>query len=426
MFSVLSNATGINFVLDKDLPPEQRVSIFVKQVTLERALALLLETNQLGMKIVNDNTVLVYSNTPQKIREYQNLMVKTFYLANSDSKQVVNMVRTILKIKDVFVDERLNLLVIRAAPETLQLVEKLIAAQDLPEPEVLLEVSVVEVKRSRLLDLGIQYPSQFGVVNPAPALPLTLAALRNLTGPFGSASVSVSPSPTVNVRSGISDANLLANPRIRVRNREKAKIHIGERVPVITASSNQTNPGFISETVQYVDAGIKLEVEPNIYLDGDVAIRISLEVSSIGEKTKTANGSEVYRMGTRSASTMLRLKDGETQLLAGLINDEDRSATSGLPGLAELPLLGRLFSSQQDERQKTEIVLSITPHLVRNIVRPGADVTQFWSGTEDNVGYGGEMPSSPMMMEIPAIPAPPPDNLAPPDMPGMMQAPDAL
>lgn len=414
VFSILSNTTKINFFIDKDLRSEQKISIFVKQVTLDRALSLLLEANQLAMKIIDDNTALIYANTPQKNQEYQNLMVKTFYLANAEAKQVVNSLRTILKIKDVIVDERLNLLVVRAAPETIKLAEKLIAAQDLAEPEVLLEVSVVEVKRSRMLNLGIQYPLQFGVVNPSTTLPLTVDALRNLTG----ATTSISPSPSVNMSSDISDANILANPSIRVRNRDKAKIHIGERVPVVTSASNQTSPGYISETVQYVDAGIKLEVEPNIYLDGDVAIKVSLEVSSIGAKTKTANGSEVYRIGTRSAATMLRLQDGETQLLAGLINDEDRSSNNGLPGLGELPLIGRLFSNQQDERQKTEIVLSITPHLVRNVNRPNADVIQFWSGTENNVGMGvGELPPLPVVSSVapksPDIPVAPPMPASP-------------
>ncbi len=436
VFGVLSDTIGINFILDKDLPPEQRVSIFVKQVTLERALSLLLKTNNLSMKIIDDNTVLVYSNTPQKIQEYENLMVKNFYLANAAPKDVVNLLRTILKIKDIHVDERLNLLVVRAAPDTLQLAEKLIAAQDLPEPEVLLEVTVVEIKRSRFLDLGIQYPSQFGVINAptittseagvvttmSPGIP-TVNALRNVT--LGG--LSVSPLPTVNILSGIVNSNLLANPSIRVRNREKAKIHIGEKVPVVTSAPAPASGIPPPDTVTYEKVGIILDVEPTIYLDGDVAIRISLDVSSIVDKIKTANGSEVYRLSTRNASTMLRLKDGETQLLAGLISNEDRSTISGLPGLAELPLIGRLFSNQSDDRQKTEIVLSITPHIVRNIVRPSADVLQFWSGTESNVGFGGEMPSSPVMPgDIPAIPEPQPDNLAPPDMPGMMRSPDAL
>ena len=418
VFDILSKTTGINFILDKDLRPEQRVSIFVKQVELERALNSLLDTNQLGKKVVNDNTVLVYARTPQKIKDYQDLMVKTFYLSNADPKQIANMIKTILKVRDIFVDERLNLLVMRDTPETIQLVEKLIASQDLPDPEVLLEVTVMEIKRDRLLDLGIQYPLQFGVLNATPTLPITVDTLLSLSR----SKITASPSPTITAQTQTSNADILANPRIRVRNREKAKVHIGDRVPIITTSGNQNNTGFISENVQYVDVGIKLEVEPNIYLEGDVAIKVGLEVSSLGTKTTTNNGSVVYQVGTRNASTLLRLKDGETQLLAGLINDEDRHSVNGLPGLANLPLIGRLFSAQQDNKLKTEVVLAITPHLMREIKQPGARVTQFWSGTEGNTrtGFSGA-PLFPMTTEAPATPqATPP---AAPNTPAARQTP---
>ena len=383
VFDVLSSTAGVNFILDKDLRPEQRVSIFVKQVTFDRALNLLLDANQLDKKIINENTAVIYPRTPQKAQEYEELMVKTFYLANADPKQTANLVKTILKVRDVFVDDRLNMLVIRDSPETIRLVEKLIAAQDLPEPEVLLDVTVVEVKRGRLLDLGIQPPTELGILPSLDAdnkaLPLTLRALGNLNQ--GNISVG-GATPKVNINEQISDVNILANPRIRVRNREKAKIQVGDRVPVVSTTTPVATSASSTETVSYLDTGIKLEVKPNIYLDGDVAIEIALEVNSLGEGSKTNNGTTVYRIGTRNATTLLRLKDGETQLLGGLINDEDRSFINGLPGLADLPLIGRLFASHQDLRQKSELVLSITPHIIRNLERPNAGVIQFWSGTE--------------------------------------------
>ena len=376
VFDVLSSTTGVNFILDKDLRPEQRVSIFVKQVTFDKALSMLLESNQLDRKIVNENTVVVYPRTPQKSQEYEELVVKSFYLANADPRDVSVMLKTILKVKDISVDSRLNLMVVRDTPEIIRLAEKLIAAQDLPDPEVLLDVTVVEVKRGRILDLGIQPPTQFGVLSlKAPVI--TLNALRGLN----SNTITAGPLPSVNVSEQISDLNVLANPRIRVRNREKAKIHVGDRVPIISANVPTTSGGATTETITYVDVGIKLEVEPNIYLDGDVAIKVALEVSSLGALIPTASGSRVYQIGTRNTSTLLRLKDGETQLLAGLINDVDRTSINGLPGLANLPLIGRLFASHKDEREKTEIVLSITPHIVRNIERPAAGEIQFWSGT---------------------------------------------
>ncbi len=165
---------------------------------------------------------------------------------------------------------------------------------------------------------------------------------------------------------------------------------IGERVPNITSTSTST--GFVSESVNYVDVGLKLEVEPSVYLDNDVAIKIALEVSNIVSETQTKSGTNAYRIGTRTASTVLRLKDGENQVLAGLINDDDRRSGNKVPGLGELPILGRLFGSQLDNKEKTEIVLSITPRLVRNIQRPEAPLAEFRAGTDSSMRVRPDAP----------------------------------
>jgi general secretion pathway protein D len=394
VFEALSRSTDINFILDREIKADQKTTLFLKKSTLEDAVDMLLITNQLEKKVLNANSVLIYPSTPAKIKEYQDLIVKTFYLENADVKQTLNMIKTMLKTKDVYVDERLNLMVMRDTPEVIRLAEKLIGMQDMSEPEVMLEVEVLEIKRSRLLDLGINYPNQL-TLSPLPSSiasstivgpggttltnptngPLTLADLRSLN----SSRLGAAISPLViNLKKEDGTVNLLANPRIRARNREKAKILIGDKVPVITTTSTAT--GFVAESVQYVDVGLKLEVEPNIYLLDDVAIKVSLEVSSIVRELRSSSGSLSYQIGTRNVSTVLRLKDGETQVLAGLISDEARASASKIPGLGDLPVLGRLFSNHSDESQKTEIVLSITPRLVRNLKRPGAD--EFWSGTD--------------------------------------------
>ncbi len=155
---------------------------------------------------------------------------------------------------------------------------------------------------------------------------------------------------------------------------------IGDKVPVITTTSTST--GFVAESVQYLDVGLKLNVEPSIYPGDDVEIKVALEVSSIAKQISTATGTVAYQIGTRNASTVLRLKDGQTQILAGLINDQDRKSFSGVPGLSQLPLVGRLFTAPLDSSTKNEIVLSITPRLVRPVSRPDAHALEFWSGTE--------------------------------------------
>ena len=186
----------------------------------------------------------------------------------------------------------------------------------------------------------------------------------------------------INANKNDADSNLLANPRIRVRNKEKAKIVIGEKVPNFTSTVSSGVGGFVSDSVNYLDVGLTLNVEPTITLNNEVAIRIQLEVSRLGELVKSNNGAQAYRIGSRTASTMLQLKDGENQVLAGLINNEERSSGTKVPALGDMPLLGRLFGSSHDENNRTEIVLSITPHLIRNLVRPPASTSEFGAGTE--------------------------------------------
>ena len=399
IFEVISRATNINFIFDRDVRPDLRSTIFVKNTTIEDVISLLMVTNQLDRRVLNDNTILIYPNTPAKAKDYQELVVRAFYLANADVKQTLNMVKTLVKTRDVFIDEKLNLLVMKDTPEAIRLAEKLISAQDRAEPEVVLEVEVMEVKRNRLLDLGIQWPTQFtalNLVNTSASTiqggttvvstatqvnqAVTVDTLRNLTG----AQIAISPNLQLNLKKEDGDAQILANPRIRVKNKEKAKIHIGEKVPVITTTTT-ANVG-VSESVNYLDVGLKLDVEPLISLDNEVSIKVGLEVSNIVREIRSQSGSLTYQVGTRNAATVLRLKDGETQALAGLISDEDRQNATKVPGLGDLPLVGRLFSTHRDETSKTEIVLLITPRIVRNVVRPEMSAMEFASGTEAAIG----------------------------------------
>lgn len=377
VFEALSRSAGVNFILDKDVKPDLRTTIFLRQATLEDAIELLLQTNRLEKKVLNRNTVLIYPNTPEKQKDYQELVVKGFYLANADVKQTQTMLKGLLKTRDIFIEEKLNLLVMRDTPEAVRMAERLIAMHDLGEPEVMLDVEIMEIKRTRLMELGIQWPNQLTLAPLASGTTLTMYDLNHLNSNRTGATIS---NTIINLRKEVTDANILANPRIRARNREKAKVMIGDKVPVITTTSTAT--GFVAQNTQYLDVGLKLEVEPTISLENEVAIRIGLEVSSIVKEIASANGGLNYQVGTRNASTVLRLKDGETQVLAGLINDEDRSNANRVPGLGDIPILGRLFGSQKDDRQKTEIVLSITPRIVRNLTRPDARNGEFWSGTE--------------------------------------------
>jgi general secretion pathway protein D len=412
VIELIAKRSGLNFLYDRDVPAELRTTVFARDTPVEEVLRFVLVTNQLDKRVLNENTILVYPNTPQKALQYRQLVVRSFYLQNADAKQTANLVRSLMRTRDLFVDEKLNLLVIRDTPEAIRVVEKLIAAHDLAEPEVMLEVEVLEVSQSLLRNLGIQWPSSIALsLVGAAGVPgqVTGRELQNLNGTLTRITVN-DPLIALQLRDVVARANLLANPRIRVKNREKARIHIGDKVPVITTTAGAT--GFVSESVNYLDVGLKLEVEPQVYLEDDVGIRVGLEVSNISTQVTTTSGTVAYQVSTRNAGTVLRLHDGETQILAGLINDEDRRQATQVPGLAQLPLIGRLFAANNDTVNKTEIVLLITPRVVRNIERPGMEVQQFNAGSEMEVG-GAAGGAGQLPVPVPPVPAPAPGQSQP-------------
>ena len=380
VFEIIARHSGLNFVFDKDVRSDGRTSIFLKNSTVEAAIHFLLVTNQLERQVMDGNTILIYPNVAAKQKEYQEMSVRTFFLANADAKAIANTLKTILKTRDVVVDEKLNLVIVRDTPEAIKLASQLIAVQDVPEAEVMLDVEVLEVTRTRAMDLGVNWPTSLSF---SPLTTATGALTVNQLKGLNADSIGVTGvGATINAGKTDGDTNTLAHPRIRVRNKEKAKVVIGDKVPNFTTTVSSGVGGFASDSVNYLDVGLTLNVEPTITLNNEVAIRIQLEVSNLIDLVTSKNGAQAYRIGTRSASTMLQLKDGENQVLAGLINNEERSSGTKIPALGDLPILGRLFGTGHDENNRTEIVLSITPHLVRNLTRPAASASEFGAGTE--------------------------------------------
>lgn len=390
VFEMLSKAAGVNFILDRDLRPDLKVSVYVRRTTIEAALQNILSTSQLGKKVLDESSVLIYPLS--KKADYEEIVVRTFYLNSVEPRQAMDLIKTTVKTKDIFIDDKLNILVMRDTVEAVRLAEKLIASYDLSDPEVLLEVEVLEVSSAKLLELGIKYPNQLsvGVAGGSNgSAQLSFEELKNFTSDMAVLSIN-DPTFVLNMHATDGGSNLLANPRIRVKNHKKARIHIGDRVPVITTTATST--GFSSESVNYLDVGLKLDVEPSVMVADEVSIDVGLEVSNIVNEIISKNGTLTYRLGTRNAMTTLRLKNGETQMLAGLINDEERSSSDRVPGISSLPIIGRLFSSKKDTHDKTEIVLLITPHIVRNIVPPDASFVEFSVGSES-----GNLSASPTM-----------------------------
>ena len=442
IFEGLSKLSGINFVFDADVK-DVKSGISLHDATFRQALDLLLSTSGLSKKVVSENTIIVYPSTPQKEKQYQELMIKVFYLTDMEAKHAVNLLRTMLKAGDIYVYEDLNAIVIRAKPDVIDLAQKILDATDRSDAEVVLAVDILEINRNKAQALGIN-------LDPAKAslsLPQGKDALSGVTGILLKDLAKVSsgdllatlPSAILNMKMEDLDADILANPRIRVKNKEKAKIHIGERVPIITST---VNIGVTTENVQYIDVGLKLNVEPRIKPNDEIDLKISLEVSSLGTKVTTTSGSVVYQIGTRNAETSLTLNDGETQIIGGLISDEERTTTLKIPGLGNIPIIGKIFSSTDKSKVKTDILLSITPHIIRRLDMPDEEATRIWSGREESPSLGqtvdvsaprpdtSERPAPPQMRDgrtdFPPPPPPsPPGFPPPPPPPGLAPSPGA-
>ncbi len=413
VMEAIARTTGLNVMFDKDVKSDLKVTIFVRDTPVEEAIDLILMQTQTTKRVMGENSILIYADSEAKSREYAELKIRRFSLTNADPKNVMAMVKTMTKTKDMFIDEKTNALVVRDTPQVIRLIEKLIASMDQPEPEVMLEVDVMEISRDRLMALGIDLPTSFGASTSG----MTLQQFRNLTD----ANVNVTGlGVSIQAKKTDSDINDLATPRIRVRNKEKAKFLVGDRLPVISTAavpSTTATSAVYNTSVQYVEVGIKIEVEPTIYADGEVAIRLVLEVSSnSGQNSDAAkSGTIAYTISTRSVNTVLRLKDGQTEIIGGLIQDQDRMAATRIPGVGDIPILGRLFGVQTDTKNKKEIIMSITPRIVRSNKQNDSDLLEMWSGTENNMRFGGRQLGGSTVTEAPqaAAVAATPTSIAP-------------
>ena len=330
VFEALSRTTGLNVILDRDVRSDLKTTIFVKDAAVEDTVDLILLQNQLEKRTLNANTLFVYPATAAKEKEYQDLEVRTFHVGNADVKYLQTLLKSVLKIKEVSMDEHSDTLVIRDTPEAIAVAAKIIAAHDVPDSEVMLEVEVLEVSHDRLQNLGIQFPNSLTLSTPVDANGnLTLSDLKHLRA----GQLLASPNPLsigLNFQLQDTDANLLASPRIRAKNKEKARILIGDRVPIITNTVTPVASGssVVTGSVSYQDVGLKLEFEPDIYSNDEVGIKINLEVSTIAKEIAGPNGSLAYQIGTRNAQTAVRLRDGETQVLGGLLSSNDQNTAS--------------------------------------------------------------------------------------------------
>ncbi|MDD2897118.1 MAG: type II secretion system protein [Desulfuromonadaceae bacterium] len=415
VFNILTQLSGIHFVFDegvKDTP----ISIYLENATFQQALDLLTNMNKLGTKNLNESSVLVYLSTPDKSKQYDDMVLRTFHLNYMDAKKAINLIRTMIQVRKAYVNEDSNSIVVRDTEDVVSVVEKILDANDLPEAEVILDVEVMEVSDKNAENIGLllsNYNVQLGAFSPeGNPLSTTLAGavtttasgtttttttptVNNLIKAFtmkGFGGYVTVPNATFNLGKTLAKGEVLSNPKIRVKNKEKAKFNVGTRVPITTTTLN----GTVSQVnVQYVDVGVKVNAEPTIQLNNEISIKLNLEVSSILTKEKVgADGlTTVVTIGTRNIETVLSLKDNETSIIGGLIQRTDSNDKTKLYLLSDIPLIGPLFTNSNSSKDKTELMLAITPRLVRGIPVPLPGLASFASGKEDHPSLDRTMSS---------------------------------
>lgn len=400
VLEALGKAARVNFVFDKDVRNDP-VTVSLEDKPFDEALTLVLNSNSLFAQKAGPALFIISPNTKQKQEQYQDLMIRTFYLSSAKAKDMVALLKTMLDVKHIHGNEALNTIVVRDQPEKVELAEKIIQANDREDSEVLFDVEVLEVNRTVDQTYGLSYPKQIAGALIPPGFAGTIAGdiaqqltYRNLAS-LGKDSYLFKLPTNVQLDffKQVTDAKTLAAPKVRVINNKKAEVNIGDKQPILLSTTNvlpgQAATGAVPTTstvtsIEFRDTGVKLTVEPNIHLGNELSLKMKIEVIRLGDQVLLQASPPItqFKFGNRSAETMLNVRDGETIVLGGLLQEEDRRTKVTIPWIGDIPILGNLLSSFKTQRVTTEVILTITPHIVNPMRPPSVQAQAFWSGTE--------------------------------------------
>jgi general secretion pathway protein D len=373
-------------------------------------------------RVTAPKTIIVIPDTPAKRREYEEEIVRTFYLSNADLKETMDLLRMVLDARRISPTTATNALTIKDTPERIAAASRVLTAIDKARPEVIIDVELLEVDRTRLLDYGLQIASSgsnglsgtAGIATDANGS-ISLRALRNLT----QSDLLFTGLPTLYYRLLKSDTNTrtLANPQLRTVDGVPAHAEFGDQVPVpVTTFAPIATGGTAQQPItsfNYQNIGVNIDITPRTHHDDDVSLTLKIGVTSISGSGSGATAG-LLTFGNREVSTIIRLRDGETNMLAGLIRDDERRSLDGIPGLSDIPLLGRLFARNQKTATQTDIILTLTPHIIRVLDLTEADLRPFRVG-RDSVSPLTELP---LPVEPPKPPEPPKEEPPPVKKPG--------
>lgn len=392
VYETVGKAAGINILFDPDYS-SKRISIDLNNTNLTDALRIVATVSGTFWKPVTRNTIFVAQDTRTKRQQLEQEAVQVFYLANATQQSDLNDVLTALR--NVLVEAKLyglpsqDAIVVRGTPDQLLLAEQLIDDFDKPRPEVVIDVAVMQVDRDKIRNIGLQWPQTLSATltttSTASGATLTLNDLANLNAKNFSLTVGTAQADMLLTDS---DTRILQNPRLRATDGQKADLKIGERIPIATGSFSSTATSATSPLVntqfQYIDVGVNMEMQPTIHFNGDVSLKVKVEISSETGST-TISGVTEPIIGQQSVEETIRLKEGESNILGGLLQEQNNLTVSGTPGLGEIPGLKYLFSTQEHEVQHEEIVFLITPHLVRGMDIHPINLRRIDTGTNGTI-----------------------------------------
>jgi general secretion pathway protein D len=413
VFMAIARFGGVSLIFDSSFR-ESPVSVDLRNATLQAALETVAGATRTFYQVTAPRTVTVIPDTPAKRREYEEEVVRTFYLSNADLKETMDMLRLVLDARRISPTTATNAITIKDTPDHIAAAARVISAIDKARPEVVIDVELLEVDRTRMQEYGLQIASPDTTpsgldgsvsiandrANGTDSGARSLLSLRSLT----QSDILLANLPSLYYRLLKTDANTrtLASPQLRTSEGMPAQARFGERVPVpqttfvpIAASGPAQQP---ITSYAYENIGVNLDITPRTHHDDDVSLTLNVAVTSISGSG--FNGLPTF--GNREIRTVIRLRDGETNMLAGLIRDDERQSLSGIPGLSDLPVIGRLFAHNQRQTEQTDIILTLTPHIIRVLDLTEADLRPFRVGRDSLA----PLPDLPTFIEPPA-PTPP-------------------
>ncbi len=400
IYEAIGKAYGFNVLFDPKLK-DDRLAIELNELTAEQSLEMVMQAAGHFYKVLDEHSIIIAEDSPQNRREYEDLVIKTFFLSNADVKEIDKLLRSLIEARRLSTNEQLNAITLRDTADKVAIAEKLIRVNDKAKAEVLIDVEILIMASTKNSNIGTALSTynfnlglDTGAINPAaPAGSLSLDDFKNITR--GDWFINV-PSILINLAKSAGEAEVLAQPQLRVTEGEKANLLIGDQVPIPVTSFNTSNTAGGNvvpiTSFQYKDIGIQIEVEPRVHHNREITLKLRVEISNLGETVPVGPGQDAVTIGTRTISTVIRLKSGESSLLAGLIRRDKTKGVTKTPILGDIPLIGRLFRNENITDKDTDLVLTLTPQIIRFPDIDEEDLAPVWVGTESRISYFGASP----------------------------------